>query len=213
MTPKIKAVAFDMDGLMFDTEDVYWKAADRLLGRRGFPYTDELCADIMGRPPRYCFEKFIEVYHLPETWLELQAESEELFLEFLRDGYSAMPGLFGLLDKIEAESLPKAVCTSSARRILEAVLARDRLLPRFQFVLTAEEITHGKPSPEIYLTAAKKFGVSPSEMVVLEDSAAGCRAAKAAGAVCYAVRASHNKTADLSAATRVLNSLAEVELD
>ena len=207
MGQKIKAVAFDMDGLMFNTEDVYWKAANRLLGRRGYPYTPELCAEIMGRPPQYCFERFIEVYHLPETWQALEAESEELFLEFLREGYSAMPGLFPLLDAIEAAGLPKAVCTSSARRILEAVLARDVLLPRFAFAITSGEITRGKPEPDIYLAAAERFGVQPHQMLVLEDSTAGCRAARAAGAVCVAIRAEHNKDADLSAASFVATQL------
>ena len=58
MTPKLLGAAFDMDGLMFETESVYHKDAEILLGRRGFPYTDELCLDVMGRPPQYCFEKF-----------------------------------------------------------------------------------------------------------------------------------------------------------
>ena len=203
MGNRIKAVAFDMDGLMFDTEDVYWKAAHALLGRRGYPYTPELCAEIMGRPPQYCFERFIEVYHLPETWRELEKESEELFLGFLQEGYSAMPGLFELLDKIESKGIPKAVCTSSSRRVLEAVLTPHRLLPRFAFIMTAGAVTRGKPAPDIYFAAAERFGVEPSEMLVLEDSAAGCRAAQGAGAPCYAVRAVHNKDADLSAASHI----------
>lgn len=208
----IRAVAFDMDGLMFDTEDVYWKSADALLRRRGQVYTDELCALIMGRPPKFCFETFIKTFHLPETWQELEAESEKLFLSFLKEGYSAMPGLFDLLGRIEAAGLPKAVCTSSSERILRAVLARDGLLDRFTFFITAEGVTRGKPDPQIYLAAAERFGVAPNEMLVFEDSAAGTRSAKAAGAYCLAVRAEHNRTADLSAADGVLNSLAETNL-
>lgn len=198
-----------MDGLMYDTEDVYWKAADALLRRRGHVYTDELCAKVMGRPPRFCFETFIEAYRLPESWQELEAESEELFLDFLQQGYSAMPGLFELLDRIEKVGLPMAVCTSSSERILRAVLSRERLLERFAFFITAEGVKHGKPAPEIYTTAAERFGVLPGKMLVFEDSTAGVCAAKSAGAVCFAVRAEHNKTADLSAADAILSSLAE----
>ncbi len=203
----IKAVAFDMDGLMFDTEDVYWKAASKLLGRRGYVYTEEMSAAIMGRTPQYCFEKFKDTFSLPETWQELQRESEDLFLEFLADGYSTMPGLYDLLDFLETKNIPKGICTSSARRVVTEVLRRDNLAARFQFVLTAEDIARGKPDPEVYLKAAEHFGVEPAEMMVLEDSEAGCRAAVAAGALSAVVLARHNSGGDFSPANVIASAL------
>jgi len=92
---------------MFDTEDTYWRAASALLGRRGQVYTDELCNAVMGRPPRYCFEFFKETFGFPETWQELQRESEDLFLEFLDDGFSTMPGLYELLEHLEQRNIPR----------------------------------------------------------------------------------------------------------
>ncbi|MDR1479158.1 MAG: HAD family phosphatase [Planctomycetaceae bacterium] len=118
----IEAVAFDMDGLMFDTEAVYWKSAAALLGRRGYEYTEELCNAIMGRPPRDCFELFKKTFSLPESWQELQRESEDFFLGFLGEGFSAMPGLFELLDFLELQDVPKCICTSSSLRVVTAVL-------------------------------------------------------------------------------------------
>lgn len=209
----IRAVAFDLDGLMFDTEDTYWKVGEELLGRRGHPYTQELCDAIMGRRPEDCFRKMIEWYSLdgdtPET---LQAESEEIFIEKLDEGFSAMPGLFDLLEKIERKGLPKGICTSSSRKVITEVLARHDLLPRFRFTLTAEDISQGKPHPEIYLEAAKLFEVSPEKMVVLEDSEAGCRSAHASGAYTVGIRARHNRDHDLSVADVVLDSLAHPRL-
>ena len=75
------AVAFDMDGLMFETESVYWKSADILLGRRGHKYTQELCDATMGRPPECTFRLFIERFAFPEDWRTLQRESEDIFIE------------------------------------------------------------------------------------------------------------------------------------
>ena len=196
----IQAVAFDMDGLMFDTEDVYWKAASALLARRGFEYTPEINAAIMGRTPQFCFEFFKTRFSLPETWQELQKESEDLFLDFLAEGYSAMPGLYELLDVLEEKGIPKAICTSSAQRVVTEVLRHDDLASRFQFVLTAKDISRGKPDPEIYLKAAELFGVEPADMMVLEDSEAGCRAATAAGAFSVVVVAHHNAQGDFSPA-------------
>lgn len=209
---KIKAVAFDMDGLMFNTEDVYWKAASTLLGRRGQVYTDELCAAVMGRPPKHCFELFKETFSFTESWQELQTESEDLFLEFLDDGFSPMPGLFELLDFLEQRSVPKGICTSSALRVVSEVLCRHDLACRFQFILTAEDIKRGKPDPEIYLKAIDHFQVEPSEMLVLEDSVAGSQAAAEAGAFPVVVLAEHNQGGDFSAAKLVVARLDAPEI-
>lgn len=208
-TATIKGAAFDMDGLMFETESVYYKAAEVLLGRRGYPYTDELCRDVMGRPPRYCFEKFIETYNLPETWEALSDESEDIFLELLQEGYETMPGLIELLDALEKAGIPKCVATSSSRRITDAILQKDHIGNRFQFVITSNDITRGKPDPQIYLTAADRLAVPPESLAVFEDSEAGVKAAKSAGASCFALRAEHNRDVDLSAADLTVTSLAD----
>jgi HAD superfamily hydrolase (TIGR01509 family) len=208
----MKAVAFDMDGLMFDTEDVYWKAASTLLTRRGETYTPELCATIMGRPPQVCFELFKERFGFSETWQELQRESEDYFLEFLNDGFSTMPGLFELLEYLETRQIPKGICTSSANRVVFEVLKRKNLTDRFNFILTANDITRGKPDPEIYLKAAAKFGIEPSEMLVLEDSVAGSQSARNAGAFPVVVLAEHNKGGDFSAARLIVHSLDAPEI-
>ncbi|MDR1484973.1 MAG: HAD family phosphatase [Planctomycetaceae bacterium] len=203
----MRAVAFDMDGLMFDTEAVYWKSAAALLGRRGYEYTDELCNAIMGRPPQYCFEFFKKTFSLRESWQELQRESEELFLEFLKSGFSAMSGLFELLEFLELCGIPKCICTSSSLRVVTAVLSSFDLEGRFRFVLTAEDIVRGKPDPEIYLRAANGLNVKPSELLVLEDSEAGCAAAADAGAFPVIVLAEHNKNGIFKKAKLIVNSL------
>ncbi len=209
MTIRLLGAAFDMDGLMFETESVYYKAAEVLLGRRGYPYTDELCRDVMGRPPRYCFEKFIETYGLKESWEELSDESEEIFLEILKEGYEMMPGLPELLDRLEACRIPKCVATSSSRRVTDAVLAKGNLKERFSFVITSNDVTLGKPDPQVYLTAARRLAVPPRNLIVFEDSSAGIEAAKRAGAVCAALRAEHNSEVDLSRADLVVETLAD----
>ena len=208
----IKAVAFDMDGLMFDTEDTYWKAASALLGRRDKIYTDELCNAVMGRPPKYCFELFKETFGFSESWQELQTESEDFFLKFLDDGFSTMPGLYELLERLEQRNIPKGICTSSALRVVSEVLRRKDMFRRFEFVLTAEDITQGKPDPEIYLKAAARFGIAPSDMLVLEDSTAGCQAAHNAGAFGIAVRAKHNAHCVFAEAKKVVSTLDDPQI-
>jgi len=209
---KLKAVAFDMDGLMFDTEDVYWKSASALLARRGKVYTDEMNDFVMGRPPKVCFEFLKETLGLPETWQELLTESEDLFLEFLDEGFSVMPGLYELLEHLEQRNIPKGICTSSVRRVASEVLRRKDVVNRFDFVLTADDVEHCKPNPEVYLTAAARFGIAPWEMLVLEDSMAGCQAAHNAGAFGIAVRAKHNAHCSFTEAKIVVSSLDDPQI-
>jgi HAD superfamily hydrolase (TIGR01509 family) len=142
----------------------------------------------------------------------LAAESEKIFLELLEQRLAPMPGLMELLRALEKAHIAKAIGTSSGRRSLEAILSRFALEPRFQFILTAEDITRGKPDPEIYLKAAARFGIPPSQMLVLEDSQTGCRSAAAAGALVVAVPGAHSMRQDFSSAVLVLSSLADRRL-
>lgn len=201
------AVAFDMDGLMFETESVYWRSAVELLGRRGYEYTQELCDEIMGRPPEYCFRRFIEIFSLPEDWRTLQRESEDIFISLLKDGYNTQPGLYELLDELDARGIPRCVCTSSARRVVTEVLKKDGIGDRMDFIITSDDITRGKPDPEAYLKAASRFGVAPASMLVLEDSSAGAASSAAAGSPCCMLRAPHNFNADFSGAAAVVERL------
>jgi len=201
------AVAFDMDGLMFDTEAVYERVGRELMRRRGRDYPLELCLAVMGTPPQPSFETMIRWHSLEDTWEELKEESDVLFLEFMKDGFEMMPGLLELLDALERRGIPKGICTSSSRQIVTEVLAVYQMEPRFQFVMTAEDITRGKPDPEIYLKAAQRFDVRPAEMMVLEDSVLGCRAAKDSEAFAVVVLAEHNKTQDFSHASMIVDRL------
>jgi len=208
----MRAVVFDMDGLMFNTEDVYTLVGTELLRRRGCEFTAELKKAIMGMRPQPAFEAMIRYWNLPDTWEGMAAESNRLFLELLEGRLQPMPGLLPLLDALEEAGVPKAIATSSGRELVEACLRPFRLAARFQFILTAEDVVHGKPNPEIYLTAAKRFPVAPPDMIVLEDSENGCRAAVAAGAFTVAVPSEHSRSHDFSAASLVVDSLADPRL-
>ncbi|MDO4576021.1 MAG: HAD family phosphatase [Planctomycetia bacterium] len=210
--PKIQAVAFDMDGLMFNTEEVYFQTGCRLMERRGGVYTQEMATAIMGTPPEVTFGKMLEFNHLDEPWQHLQAESEVVFFEILDTYLQPMPGLMELLAFLEARNIPKAICTSSSRKVMEGVLSRFQMQPRFAFTITGDEIEHGKPNPDIYLKAAAQFGIAAENMLVLEDSENGCRAGAGAHAFVTAVPAEHSRHMDFSMAQLVAESLADARI-
>lgn len=205
--PPVRAVVFDMDGLMFNTELVFNESGRELLRRRGKEPHPELFGRMMGRRAPEAFAVMIELMELDETFEQLAPESEAIFAELLDEILQPMPGLFRLLDRIEAAGIPKGVATSSGRAYLERMLRRFDLHERFPMTLGAEDVSHGKPHPEIYLTAAARLEVDPAEMMVLEDSEAGVRAAAAAGAQIIAVPHEHCHQQDHSLATAIATRL------
>lgn len=207
-----KAVVFDMDGLMFNTEDVYWLVGSDVLQRRGCQFTRELSDAMMGRPPISAFDVMIKWHSLTDSWEQLAQESEDCFLELMHGRVQPMPGLMELLDALEKARIPKAIATSSQKVLVRALLALFHLEPRFQFILSAEDIQQGKPHPEIYFKAAQRLGLPPQEILVLEDSQNGCCSAAAAGAVTVAVPGEHSAAQDFSAATLQIDSLADPRL-
>jgi HAD superfamily hydrolase (TIGR01549 family) len=186
---RFRAAVFDMDGLMLNTEDLYDLVGQRLLARRGLTLTAEIKRAMMGCKAGDAFAALRSLCALDEPIDDLMTESERLMDEILAPGgaVATLPGLERLLERLEVLGIPKAVATSSTRRFARRVLGETDLWDRFAFVLTGDDVDKGKPHPEIYLAAADRLGISPAEMVVLEDSVPGCRAAKAAGAFPVAV--------------------------
>lgn len=203
------AVVFDLDGLMFNTEELYQHAGAEILRRRGKEFEAELLDAMMGRPASVALQLMIDHHQLTSTVDELAAETDELFIGLLEDRLDVMPGLLPLLATLERAGVPKAIATSSGPDFVVQVLARFELAPRFEFILTCADIRNGKPHPEIYQLAAARLGRSPHELMVLEDSQNGCRAAIAAGTVAVAVPAGHSHRHDFSGAALVADSLAD----
>jgi pseudouridine 5'-phosphatase len=205
----LRAVVFDLDGLMFNTEDLYDLVGARLLARRGQRFTAELKRAMMGRPSPIALQIMIDAHQLPATVPQLEQESDEIFAEILAAQLKPMAGLPDLLGALEAAAIPKAIATSSRRSFAKTVLSYFGYEPRFAFLLTAEDVIQGKPHPEIYLTAAQRLGLVPSQVLVLEDSENGCRAAAAAGAFTVAVPSQHSHDHDFRGVALVAESLAD----
>lgn len=207
-----RAVVFDLDGLMFNTEELYQFVGGEVLRRRGREFTPELLDAMMGRPGSVALQIMIDWHGLTDTVEQLALESDGVFAEILHERLELMPGLVDLLAALERAKIPKAIATSSGRKFVTDVLSRFDLEPRFQFVLTAEDVANGKPHPEIYLKASQRFGLKPADLLVLEDSENGCRAAAAAGTFAVAVPAGHSRRHDFSCASLEIDTLADPKL-
>jgi HAD superfamily hydrolase (TIGR01509 family) len=206
---KLRAVVFDLDGVLANTEDLYELACSTILGRRGRTYDPPLRERMMGRPVADAIQILMEAHELTEPVDLLMAECREVLTGLMATSLAPMPGVMHLLDRLQAARLPTAVATSALREYADFVLTRLELKQRFEFVLTAEDIERGKPDPEIFLLASERLGLAPPQVMILEDSANGCRAAVAAGAFTVAVPNRHTVKHNFDGARFVADTLSD----
>lgn len=208
----IDAVTFDFDGLMFNTEQVYEIVNDVMLERRNCVSDPAVVARMMGRPGPVALQIMVEAYDLDDDVSYLELESQEIYLELIGRGVDPMPGLFDLLAALESLGIPKSIATSSRRLMVQPLLEQSQLLSRFEFMLTAEDVTAHKPDPQVYQRSATLLGVACSRVLVLEDSTVGCRAGVAAGAVTVAIPSKHASQHDYAGARFIADSLADARI-
>ncbi len=206
-------VALDMDGLLFDTERLYWTVGDTMLQRRGARYCSELQARMMGRIGLAAIAEMIDFHRLPDSPEELLSESDQLYGEMLVDQLQPMPGLNRWIDLLQRSGLPFGLATSSRRKFVDVILATTDWASSLAFILSGDDVTHGKPHPEMYLKAAERMSISPPRMLVLEDSGNGTAAAVAAGAITVSIPSPHTQGQNFAGAYLIAESLSDPRLE
>ena len=205
--PRIEGVAFDLDGLMFDTEALFFRVASEMVQARGKTFHVDIMRAMIGRQPSESGMALKTLAGLDEEPEVLMAEATERFMALVDSAVQPMPGLFPLLDLLDRHAMPMAVATSSHRSYAERLLTRHHVIDRFALILAREDVTRHKPDPEIYLTVASRFGIAPANLLVLEDTPTGLAAAKGAGAFAVGVPHEHSPAADLHQADLIVGAL------
>ena len=203
----IRAVVFDLDGLMFDTEALFFRVAGEMLAARGKVFTSEIMRAMIGRRSLEVGNLFRTMAGLDEPEEVLLAEVRARFFAEVDTAVHPTPGLMVLLAHLGRRSLPLAVATSSGRAYADRLLSAHGLAERFDFVLASEDVTLGKPDPEIYRKAVERFGLPADSVLVLEDSPAGLAAAKGAGTLAVGVPHDHSPAVGLRAADLIVPRL------
>jgi HAD superfamily hydrolase (TIGR01509 family) len=206
----IKAVVFDLDGLMVDSEPLAKEAWRAFLARYGHALDEKTISAVLGLRLMDTSRLIKERFKLPLSVGQIAAGRSELFLASLAGNLRPLPGLLELLQEVDARGLLRAVATSSPAFYAPVALREIGVADGFAAVITGDVVANGKPAPDIYLAAAAALGVSPVLCLALEDSPNGVQAAKAAGMRCIAVPNELSAGLDLSAANAILPSLAVV---
>ena len=176
----IEAVVFDLDGLLLESEELWDEVRERLARERGGRWSERAQRDMMGMSSPEWSRYMHEVVGLAEPPEEINALVVARMAERYRDGLPLLPGAVEAVERIAAR-WPLAVASSSNRTLIDLVLERSGLAPRFRATVSSEEVPRGKPAPDVYLEAARRLGVEAERAAAVEDSASGIRSAAAAG--------------------------------
>ncbi len=182
------SVIFDLDGTLVDSEPNYYEAGRRTLAEYGVP--DFSWAEherYVGISTRETITDWRERYGLRAGLEELLAVKNRRYLELARTSTRVYPEMRAFVELLADEGVPMAVASGSSPEAIGAVLAGTGLDAYLRTVVSADEVAHGKPAPDVFLEAARRLGADPGDCVVLEDAAPGALAAHAAGMRCIAI--------------------------
>ena len=180
MPQPFRAVIFDLDGVLADSEP-WWNEIDaKLLAAHGVTYRGEYHRNVLGVSYRLAVEFYKKAFGLSASVEELMRRRGEIATDFFVNRINVFPSAKTVLQELWQMNLHLAVATSSVSASARPFLARHGLTTFFEVVVTGEEVEHGKPHPEIYLRAAEKLGIAAAACLVIEDALSGIAAAKAA---------------------------------
>lgn len=207
---KLRAVLFDLDGTLADTERQNAEAVARVLERAGRPLSDEEREFVIGHGWHEIYHHLVENGGIRFGYEELMHKAGEERVRLVdEEGLDVLPGAVDTVRRLTAR-YASAVVSGSSRAEVEAVLRALAVHDCFPWFLGAEDTARGKPFPDGYLLAATRLEVEPAHCLVLEDSTAGIRAARAAGMKVVGVRAGNFAGQTQDEADRVVDTLLDV---
>ena len=184
----VRAVVFDMDGVLIDSEPSWRQAVTEVLSRAGIPYDEQQAAKTQGMRIGDIVRRVFDANPVADWTTErLEQAICDRVSDLVLDHGRIMPGISRILDFVSRRGLKLGLATSTPRSVADRFIRRIGIGDSLDTICTGDEVRCGKPDPEIYRLCASRLGVDPQECLVFEDSVSGVRAAKSAGCRCIAV--------------------------
>jgi HAD superfamily hydrolase (TIGR01549 family) len=207
-----KVFIFDMDGVLVDSEPIYLGIHKSYFESLGIFMTDEDIHKLTGMTARRIYSDAKEKYNLTETVDNLinnELKIIESHFESLT-GLVPVEGIPETLEKLKSKNITVGLASSNTRSMINILTRKTDIAGYFDFMISGEDVSEGKPNPEIFLKVAEHFGESPDDCLVIEDSFNGVTAAKKAGMYCVGYRNPNSGNQNISAADLIINHFEEL---
>ena len=211
MTARYHAVVFDLDGVLWDGEPLYHEAFNIVLKPYGHRVTPEDYSNIIGNSVEAAWDYVLKRYQLTESPGKFYRLYDAAVLEMLASPVEPIEGVRETIARLKAIPVPVGLASASLRQWVDATLRGLKLENEFAATVSASEVDHAKPAPDLYLRAAEELGVPAAECVAVEDTRTGIRSAKAAGMYAVQVRAASTALAPIAEADAVIEKYSEFD--
>ncbi len=176
-----RAVLWDMDGTLIDSEELHWIAWRETMAAEGIAIKREQFLAGFGQRNDSILPRWLGAASSPELIARIGDAKEELYRALIRkNGISPLPGVSDWLGRLQEQEWLQAIASAAPRANIDVVLEALSAANRFEGIVSAEDVHKGKPDPEVYLTAASRLGVPPDRCIVVEDAVAGIEGARSA---------------------------------
>ena len=210
----MKAVIFDMDGVIIDSEPIHFEVDMQTMREFGVNISKDELNKYVGTTNEYMLNDLINKYKIQKSIKEILEYKMELTIRRIKETkINAISGIPELLISLKHNNIKTAIGSSSPKELIITVIEKFQLGKYFDCIVSGDEVKEGKPKPDIYLEVSKRIGVNPEECIVIEDSRNGVLAAKNAGMKCFGFRNVNSGNQDLSKADIIVYSIRNIDIE
>lgn len=211
---KLKAVVFDMDGVLIDTEELYIEHRIEYLKKMGYEISGDFFKPLRGSHNRSYWEAVIQHLKLPHLIDDLITDSREDYIRFLKaKKIQLSPGVKKLITSLYLKGIKLAVASSANPKRIEMILEITGIRENFAVIVSGDDIVNPKPAADAYQKSAQLLSVNPKNCIAIEGTTMGVQSAKSAGMKIIGYLGSTSNTQDLSEADLVIKSFTELDLE
>ena len=210
----MKAVIFDMDGVIIDSEPIHFEVDMQTMREFSVNISKDELNKYVGTTNEYMLNDLINKYKIQKSIKEILEYKMELTIRRIKETkINAISGIPELLISLKHNNIKTAIGSSSPKELIITVIEKFQLGKYFDCIVSGDEVKEGKPKPDIYLEVSKRIGVNPEECIVIEDSRNGVLAAKNAGMKCFGFRNVNSGNQDLSKADIIVDSIRNIDIE